>query len=146
MNRLPNPEHAPDLYRDLLLKRALAWVVDLVITVVITAVIVVLTVFIGLFFLPLLWIAVTVTYRAVTLTNYGATPGMMLLALRLRHLNGNQPGSVVCVWHSALFSLTMATIVGQMISVGLILITPYRQGLNDLILGTTMINTYLEDQ
>ncbi|MFN7004339.1 MAG: RDD family protein [Roseinatronobacter sp.] len=146
MTRLPDPAHEPGLYRDLLLKRFLAWVVDLVITVAITAVIVVLTVFIGLFFLPLLWLAVTVTYRTVTLTNFGATPGMMLMALRLRHLSGRRPAPMTCLAHAVLFSLTMATIVGQMISVGLILITPYRQGLNDLILGTTMINTYLDDQ
>lgn len=146
MTRLPDPEHEPGLYSDLILKRFIAWVIDLVITFAITAVIVVLTVFVGLFFLPLLWIVVSVTYRTVMLTNYSATPGMLLVALRLRHLDGRRPEPVICFWHAVLFSGTMATVLGQIVSVGLMLITPYRQGLNDLILGTTMINRYLEDQ
>jgi len=146
MTRLPDPDHEPGLYRDLVLKRFIAWVIDLMITFAITAVIVVLTVFVGLFFLPLLWIVVSVTYRTVMLTNYGATPGMLLVAIRLRHLDGRRPDPVVCLWHAALFSASMATVLGQIVSVGLILVTPYRQGLNDLILGTTMINRYLEDQ
>lgn len=143
--RLPDPDHEPGLYSDLLLKRSLAWLVDLVITFALTALVVVMTAFIGLFFLPLLWVVVSVTYRTVMLTNHGATLGMLLVALRLRHLDGRRPDAMVCLWHAIVFSACMATVVGQVISVGLMLITPYRQGLNDLILGTTMINRYLED-
>ncbi|WP_333830886.1 RDD family protein [Pararhodobacter sp.] len=146
MMALPDPGLEPELYRDLILKRFVAWVVDLVITFLIVAVIVVLTVFIGLFFLPFLWIAVSVTYRTVMLANYSATPGMMLSAICLRHLDGRRPEPMTCLWHAVLFSGTMATVVGQIISVGLMLVTPYRQGLNDVILRTTMINRYLEDQ
>lgn len=144
MTPLPDPDHEPGLYRDLVLKRFIAWVIDLVITLAITAVIVILTVFLGLFFLPLLWIVVSVTYRTVMLTNYSATAGMLLVALRLRHLDGRRPDPVVCLWHAILFSTSMATVLGQIVSVGLMLITPYRQALNDLILGTTMINRYLD--
>lgn len=142
---LPAPEDAPDLYRDVILKRFLAWLVDLVITFAITGVIVVLTVFLGLFFLPLLWIAVSVTYRTVMLSSYGATAGMLLVALRLRHLDGRRPGPAVCLWHAAIFAGAMTTALGQVVSVGLMLITPYRQSLGDAILGTTMINRYLDD-
>lgn len=145
MTRLPDPEHEPGLYSDLLLKRFLAWLVDLIVTFTIIAGIVVLTAFIGLFFLPVLWIVVSVTYRTVMLSNHGATLGMLLLALRLRHLDGRRPDPVVCLWHAVLFSGSMVTVVGQVVSVGLMMTTPYRQGLNDLILGTTMINRYLED-
>ena len=144
MTPLPDPDHEPGLYSDLVLKRFIAWVIDLVITLAITAVIVIMTVFLGLFFLPLLWIVVSVTYRTVMLTNYSATAGMLLVALRLRHLDGRRPDPVVCLWHAILFSASMATVLGQIVSVGLMLITPYRQALNDLILGTTMINRYLD--
>lgn len=145
MTRLPHPDHAPELYQDVLLKRFLAWLVDLVVTFAITGAVVVMTVFIGLFFLPLLWAVVSITYRTAMLSSYGATLGMMLVALRLRHLDGRQPGPVVCLWHAALFSGSIVTVLGQIISVGLMLITPYRQGLNDLILGTTVINRYLDE-
>ncbi|MCC5968376.1 MAG: RDD family protein [Pararhodobacter sp.] len=142
---LPNPDDEPGLYRDLILKRFVAWSVDLVITLVIVAAIVIMTVFLGLFFLPVLWFAVSVTYRAVMLSNYSATAGMMLAAIRLRHLDGRRPDPVICVLHSVIFSAAMASVVGQIISVGLMLITPYRQGLNDVFLQTTMINRYLDD-
>lgn len=142
---LPDPNHEPGLYRDLVVKRFVAWSVDLVITFLLVAVIVVLTAFVGLFFLPILWIAVSVTYRTVMLTNYAATLGMMLAAIRLRHLDGRRPGPMTCLWHAVIFSGSMASVLGQVASVGLMLTTPYRQGLNDVILGTTMINRYLED-
>ncbi|KPQ08416.1 MAG: RDD family [Rhodobacteraceae bacterium HLUCCA12] len=143
---LPDPAHAPDLYRDLILKRFIAWCVDLVVTLVLVAAIVLLTAFVGLFFLPILWIAVSVTYRAVMLANHSATLGMMLAAIRLRHLNGHRPDPMTCLWHAVIFLASMASVVGQIASVGLMLITPYRQGLNDVVLGTTMINRYLEDR
>jgi hypothetical protein len=35
--------------------------------------------------------------------------------------------------------------IGQIASVALMLTTPYRQGLNDLILGTTMVHRDQDD-
>lgn len=142
---LPDPAIHPEFYRDLVLKRFIAWVVDLVVTFVLVAVVVVLTAFIGLFMLPLLWVAVSVTYRAVMLGNRSATLGMMLVAIKLRRLDGRVPDPVTCLWHAVIFSAAMATVIGQVASVGLMLLTPHRQGLNDLILGTAMINRWLED-
>lgn len=142
--KLPDPAYDAEFYRDLILKRFVAWVVDLLITLALVAVVVVLTAFIGLFFLPVLWIAVSITYRTVMLSNYGATAGMMLAAIKLRHLDGRRAEPMTCLWHSVIFSASMATVLGQIASVGLMLTTPYRQGLNDVILGTTLINRYLE--
>lgn len=143
--KLPDPAYEAEFYRDLILKRFVAWVVDLLITLVLVAVVVVLTAFIGLIFLPVLWIAVSITYRTVMLSNYGATAGMMLAAIKLRHLDGRRAEPMICLWHAVIFSASMASVFGQIASVGLMLTTPYRQGLNDVILGTTLINRYLED-
>lgn len=143
--QLPDPALEPEFYSDLLLKRFVAWVIDLLITLVLVALALVLSAFIGLFFFPLLYISVSIAYRWVMLSNYGATAGMMLCAIKLRHLDGQRPQSTVCFWHAAIFSASMATVVGQILSLGLMLTTPYRQGLNDVILRTAMINRYLED-
>ncbi|MGY6536006.1 MAG: RDD family protein [Pararhodobacter sp.] len=142
---LPDPAYQPEFYRALLVKRLLAWGIDLVVTLVIVAALVVVTVFIGLFFLPLLWIAVSIAYRWVMLSNYHATAGMMLAGITLRHLDERRPDPLVCLLHAVIFSFSMVFVLPQIASVALMMVTPYRQGLNDLVLGTTMINRYLED-
>lgn len=142
--RLPDPALEPEFYSDLLLKRFLAWVIDLLVTLVLLVVAIVLSAFTGLFFLPLLYLVVSIVYRWVMLSNYGATVGMLLFAIRLRQLDGGKPDSNTCLWHAIIFSASMTTVIGQVISVGLMLTTPYRQGLNDVILRTAMINRYLD--
>lgn len=141
---LPDPIYEPEFYQALLVKRLLAWGVDMLITLAIVVALVVITVFLGLFFLPVLWIAVSVAYRWVMLSNYAATAGMMLAGIKLRHLNGRRPDPVVCLLHAVIFSFSIAFVLPQIASVALMMVTPYRQGLNDLLLGTTMINRYLE--
>ncbi len=143
--RLPDPADAPEFYRDLVIKRFVAWCVDLLITLGLTLLAVVLTAFIGIFILPLLWGAVAITYRTVMLANYGATPGMMLAAIKLRHLDGRRANPTTCLWHAIIHVGSNVSILGQIASIGLILVTPHRQALNDVVLGTTLINRYLED-
>ncbi len=143
--RLPDPQIEPEFYHALVVKRGLAWVVDLVITLLIVIVAVVLTAFIGLFFFPVLWVAVSIAYRWVMLSNYAATAGMMLAGIKLRHLDGRVPDPVTCLVHAVIFSFSMGFVVPQVASVALMLVTPYRQGLNDVILSTTMINRWVED-
>lgn len=140
---LPDPAMHPEVYQDLILKRFLAWVVDaLVITALVLAV-TLATLLVALFFLPVVALAVSIGYRWVMLSRYGATLGMMLVAIQLRHLDGRTPDPVVCFMHAAIFSLGMFLVVPQIVSIVLMLATPYRQGLNDTILGTTLVNRWV---
>ena len=143
--QLPDPELDPAYYSDLLPKRFLAWVVDLLVTLVVMLAVLVLTLFLTLMIFPLVWATIAIAYRYVMLTRYGATWGMMLAALRLRNLDGSRPGPVTCFWHAAIYAGSMASFIGQVASVALMLTTPYRQGLNDLLLGTTMVHRDLND-
>lgn len=143
--RLPDPAIDPGYYRDLLPKRFLAWVVDLIVTLVLVLAVMVLTLFFAMLIFPLVWSAIAIAYRYVLLTRHGATWGMMLAALRLRQLDGTPPPPVLCFWHAAIYAASMTTVLGQIASVALMLTTPYRQGLNDLILGTTMVHRDLDD-
>lgn len=138
--RLPDPADDPGYYADLLPKRFLAWCTDLVVTLSGLILVIILSLGLSLFVFPLVWIALAIAYRYVMLTRFDATLGMMLASLRLRHLDGRRPNGTVYLWHAALHSGTMATILGQVASVALMVMTPYRQGLNDLILGTTMVH------
>lgn len=143
--QLPDPTLDPAYYSDLLPKRVLAWVVDLIITFVLVLVVLFLTLFLTAVIFPLVWITITIAYRYVLLTRNGATWGMMLAALRLRRLDGGRPDPLTCLWHAAIYSGCMATVLGQIASVALMLTTPYRQGLNDMLLGTTMVHRDLRD-
>lgn len=141
--RLPDPLDDPEFYSDLLPKRFLAWVIDLVLTLVIFALVIVLSGFLALFIFPLVWMAIAIAYRTVMLTRYGATAGMWIAALQWRRLDGRRPDEGLAFWHSAIYAVSMTFVLGQIASVALMLVTPYRQGLNDWILGTTIVNRYL---
>lgn len=137
---LPHPYDDPAFYDHLIAKRLLAWTVDLVITLVLVVVALGMTAFLGVLVLPVIWSAVAIAYRTVMLTRFGATLGMMVAAIQLRRLDGARADPVTCLWHSVAYSASMVFVVPQIASVALMLVTPYRQGLNDWVLGTTLVN------
>jgi len=140
---LPDPATHPELYGDLILKRFLAWLVDALVVVLIVFVAVLVTVFVGLFFLPVIALTVSIGYRWIMLSQYGATLGMMLAAIRISHLDGRAPDPVICFAHAAIFSLGMFFVIPQIVSVALMFSTAHRQGLNDVILRTTLVNRWV---
>lgn len=137
---LPDPAIQPEFYADLPMKRAGAWAIDLVVTVALTLVGLVLTLFISAFFLPLLFAAISVAYRTVMLARYGATLGMMVMALKWRHLNGRSPDTTSALIYSGAHAVMWTVFPLQIVSIALILLSPYRQGLHDHLLSTTMVN------
>jgi len=137
---LPDPELYAEFYTDVPLKRASAWAIDLVITLGLTLVAVALTLFIGAFFLPLFFAAVSIAYRTVMLGRYGATVGMMIMALKWRRLDGQPPEPMTAFAYAALHTGLWAVFPLQIASMAMILLTPYRQGLHDTMLGTTMLH------
>lgn len=137
---LPAPDMFPEFYADVPVKRALAWAADLIVTVVLTVVAVALTLFIGAFFIPVLFAAVSIGYRTVMLSRYGATLGMMLMALKWRRLDGTPPDQMTAFAYSAIHAGLWVIFPLQIASIVMTLITPYRQGLHDMALGTTMLN------
>ncbi|MCB1396592.1 MAG: RDD family protein [Rhodobacter sp.] len=141
---LPHPLDDPAFYDHLIAKRLLAWVIDLAVTLVLMLVVLAATAFLAIVIFPMVWVAVAVAYRTVMLTRYGATVGMLVAAIRLRRLDGSRPDPTLCLWHSAIYAGTMAFVVPQVASVALMLTTPYKQGLNDWLLGTTLVNRFIE--
>ncbi|MGY6548657.1 MAG: RDD family protein [Roseinatronobacter sp.] len=137
---LPDPQLFPEFYADVAFKRSIAWVIDMVITLVLTLLGLLLTLFTGLFFLPVLYSAISIAYRTVMLSRYGATFGMMVMALTWRGLDGRQPDPTTAFGYSALHAVIWLVFLLQIASIVSILMTPYRQGLHDLFLGTTILN------
>ena len=142
---LPDPELQPEFYRDVPVKRALAWGIDVAVTLALTLIGLVLTLFVSVFFLPVLFAAISIGYRTVMLARYGATLGMMLTALKWRGLDGREPDPMTAFIYSAMHAGLWTVFPLQVVSVVLILLSPHRQGLHDMVLGTTMLHRIAPD-
>jgi len=140
VSHLPDPAHQPEFYASVPTKRALAWVVDMLVTVVLLLPALVMTAFIGLFFLPFLYMTVGFLYRVVTIASGSATWGMRLMSIELRDAQGARFDFGQAFLHTAgyTFSLVMAPL--QLVSALFMCATDRGQGLTDLVMGSVMIN------
>ena len=138
--QLPDPDRHADFYADVPLKRGLAWVVDSLLILGLVLLAVLFTAFIGLFFLPFLWLALSFAYRAVTIARGSATWGMRFMGIELRNFRGERLSPLEAVLHTATHLACMAFVLPQIASIVAMLITPRGQGLPDLALATTALN------
>lgn len=137
----PDPERHEEFYEGVLTKRFLAWVFDLILIAVLTALIVPFTAFTALFFLPALFLGVGFVYRWITLTGRSATWGMRLMSIEFLDRQGQRfDAGTALVWTLG-YSLSMAFVLPQILSVVLMLISARRQGLTDHVLGSVAINS-----
>ncbi|MFN7269062.1 MAG: RDD family protein [Cereibacter sp.] len=137
---LPDPDHQAEFYADVPIKRALAWVVDAIVIAIITMIVVPFTLFLSLFFLPALYLTISFLYRTISLARHSATPGMRLMAIEFRDRTGAKFDLGTAFLHTLGYTLTISTLLPQLLSMGLMLTTARGQGLSDLVLGTVAIN------
>jgi uncharacterized RDD family membrane protein YckC len=137
---LPDPYYQSEFYADVPLKRGLAWIVDMVLIGIVTLLIIPFTAFTALFFLPVLFLMVSFTYRVWSLAARSATPGMRLFAIEFRDRTGRKFDLATAFLHTLGYTLTIATLLLQVLSIGLMVSSARRQGLSDLVLGTVAIN------
>jgi uncharacterized RDD family membrane protein YckC len=137
---LPDPDHQAQFYADVPLKRALAWCVDAILIALVTVVVVLFTLFLGLFFLSVLYMTISFLYRTISLARNSATPGMRLMAIEFRDRTGARFDLGTAFLHTLGYTLTISTVLPQLLSMGLMLTTARGQGLTDLVLGTVAIN------
>ena len=137
---LPDPDHQAEFYADVPIKRALAWVVDAILIAIVTMVVVPFTLFLSLFFLPALSLTISFLYRTISLARHSATPGMRLMAIEFRDRTGARFDLGTAFLHTLGYTLTISTLLPQLLSMGLMLTTARGQGLTDLVLGTVAIN------
>ena len=140
MTTIPDPQAQPDFYRDVPLKRFLAWLVDAVITLLACVIVLPFTAFTGIFFFPLLFLLVGFVYRTVTIANFSATWGMRLFAIELRQASGARMDAACAFSHTLGYTLSWMVPVIQLISMVMMATTERGQGLSDHVLGTVMIN------
>ena len=136
----PDPQTQPDFYKDVPLKRFMAWGVDAVLTFLACLVILPFTAFTGLFFFPLLFLVVGFIYRTITIANGSATWGMRLFAIELRTSQGMPLDLGAAFCHTLGYTISWAVAPLQLISMVLMATTERGQGLSDHMVGTVMIN------
>lgn len=137
---LPDPATKPQFYDGVLLKRAAAWGIDVVLVGILCVIIVPFTAFTALFFFPFLMLAVGFLYRWFTIANKSSTWGMRLMGIELRDYDGLRLDSQTALLHTAGYTFSVAVAPLQLISMLMMLLSDRKQGLTDQLLGTAAIN------
>jgi len=140
MPALPDPDLQSEFYTDVAPKRLFAFLVDTGLIMLLVALAVLLTAFTGLLILPFLMLCIGFLYRFVSLSRHSATPGMRLMAIEFRTLDGATFTTGMAFWHTLGFSISLAIPLLQVISIGLMFTSRRGQGLTDHLLGSVAIH------
>ncbi len=136
----PDPISHREFYEDVTTKRLVAFLIDSFLILLITTALIPLTAFVALVFFGFFGLIVNLIYRTVSLANRSATPGMRLMGIEFRTHQGAHMSLGLALTHTILFTLSFSMVLPQVISIILMLTTPRGQSLNDLLLGTAVIN------
>ncbi|MGI3165630.1 RDD family protein [Pseudooceanicola sp. 200-1SW] len=137
---LPDPDHVPALYQGVAVKRGLAWLVDMALILFLSALTIPFTAFLSLFFFPAMVLLVGFFYRLFTVASGSATWGMRLFGISLRTLDGAPLSGQEALLHVLGYTVSLAISPLQLVSAILMCVTPYGQGLTDMVLNTTAVN------
>jgi uncharacterized RDD family membrane protein YckC len=137
---LPDPYRDAAFYEDTALKRALAWVVDVICIATLSVLLTPLTLFTSIFYFPLFYMAVGFAYRSASIARWSGTPGMRLMSVELRDADGRRFDMGQALMHTAGYTASVIFFPVQLISGALMIGTARRQGLTDLVLGSAAIN------
>ena len=137
---LPDPRSQPEFYSDVPTKRLVAWIIDTVAIVLLSLLLLPFTAFTALFFFPFFYLVIGFAYRVIALANGSATPGMRVMAIEMRRADGSRFDLTMAFWHTLGYSVSIAMMPLQVISVILMLTTERAQGLSDHALGTVALN------
>jgi len=140
---LPGPQQRPEFYEGVPGKRAVAWVLDMILIFGLTVIALPFTIFAGVFFFPLLMLVLGFFYRWAGLSIFSATTGMALMGIQIRGSDGDTLTGATAFWHTAGYSLSVMMMPLQIISVILMGVSARGRGLSDLALGTTAVNRIL---
>ncbi len=137
---LPDPIRDAEFYADTTVKRALAWVVDVIAISLLSILLTPLTLFTSIFYFPLFYLCVGFAYRAAAIARLSGTPGMRLLSVELRDGEGRRLDPMQAFLHTAGYTASVIVFPLQLMSGALMIGTARGQGLTDLVLGSAAIN------
>ncbi|PJE28201.1 RDD family protein [Pseudooceanicola marinus] len=138
---LPDPDLSPAPYQGVAVKRGLAWLVDMALILFLAALTIPFTAFLSLFFFPAMVLLVGFFYRLFTIASGSATWGMRLFGIEFRTLDGELLSGQDALLHVLGYTVSLAISPLQLISVIMMCVTPFGQGLTDMVLNTTAVNS-----
>ena len=143
MSGLPDPERDRPFYDGVRTRRFVAWLIDLVLVLVVgvpvALVFGLLTLGFGFALFPVVVGGVAVLYRLATVGGGSATWGMRFAGIEFRRGDGTRLDGGTTLLHTAVTALCYAFPFLFVLGGLTILFTRYRQGVPDLLLGTTAI-------
>lgn len=134
---LPDPELRPEFYEGVVLKRAIAGGIDLLL-IGATTLLIGLVTLVGLFFMPLIFLVLSFLYRTVTVAG-GGTWGMRLVGIEIRGPDGHRLSPMQAAIHTGAYLMSVAFVLPMLLGWALMMLTARGQGLHDLLLGSTAI-------
>jgi uncharacterized RDD family membrane protein YckC len=152
MRVLPDPVSNPELFDGLLVRRAVAYLIDLVILGVITFAMAIIGLVLGLLTFGAAWLALPVVivvailaYYALTLGSPSrATVGMRAMDIVLTPARGRPLDGWAILIHPIVFWVTIW--ISWPFTILFALFTPRQQLLHDLVTGTLMVRRSPMDQ
>ena len=138
--RIPYPQSHPEFYESVTTKRFFAWLIDSAIVLGILIISSPFTVFVSLFLFPFFYAAIDFMYKAATLSMGSATSGMRIMAIELRHESGHRLDFINSVFHIIGLYVSYATVLVQLLSIGIVVMRDDCKSLTDMVIGTVMVN------
>lgn len=136
----PDPLTQHQFYDGIAFKRLIAWLIDSVIIIAFCLIVIPFTAFTGIFFFPFLIFVIGFIYRTATIAGGSATWGMRVMAMELRDNRDRPLEGGLAFAHTLGYTISVAIMPLQVISVILMLTSASKQGLTDLVLGTVAVN------
>ncbi len=137
---LPDPDSQSEFYAGIPMKRAVAWALDTAVIIGLSLLVVFFTLGIGFFFFAFIFLIVGFAYRVLTIAGNSATWGMRLVAIELRTGKGERFDMGRALMHTLGYSLSVAFVFPQIVSMALMAFSARGQGLSDMVLSTAMVN------
>lgn len=142
LQALPDPDRHAAFYSGVPAKRALAWIIDTLFVTAIVLLVVLVSALTAVFIFPLVWLAVGFLYRWITISGRSATWGMRVMSIEFLDRYGQRFDAGTAFLHTLGYSLSMAFVLPQILSVALMMVTRRGQGLTDMVLGSVAINRH----
>ncbi len=139
LSHLPDPHRQAEFYDGVAFKRGIAWFIDCAVIIAISLPLALFTI-VGLFMIPVFFMVVGFLYRWFTISGGSATWGMRLMAIELRDAYGRRLDGQQALFHTLGYTVTMSTVILQIISIFLMLTSERGQSLTDMFMGTTALN------
>lgn len=144
---VPDPLHDRQFYEGVPMRRLVAFCIDLGVILVLWCIVLVVGLLVSILTLGLgtplaaaVFAGTGFLYRWVMLAERSATIGMLMTGIEVRDAGGDRLNPVIAFLHVAGFYASVFLTPLLVIGWFLMLSSPYRRLLHDLVLGTVVIN------